>query len=200
MSDTQISRHLDLGCGIAPRNPLRYQELHGCDIRPITDSITKLEFEYKQANLIQEPIPYADNYFHSVSAFDFIEHIPRQIINAQGVLINPFVNLMNEVHRVLLPGGRLIAITPAYPRPEAFQDPTHVNFITEKTHEYFIGENPYAAIYGFKGRFEVVSVYWSAPKNAHNLLEPQWRKSIRNLEHRLFKNGLSHILWDLKAI
>lgn len=200
MSDTQISRHLDLGCGIAPRNPLMCQELHGCDIRPITNSITKLEFEYKQANLIQEPIPYADNYFHSVSAFDFIEHIPRQIINAQGVLINPFVNLMNEVHRVLLPGGRLIAITPAYPRPEAFQDPTHVNFITEKTHEYFIGENPYAAIYGFKGRFEVVSVYWSAPKNAHNLLEPQWRKSIRNLEHRLFKNGLSHILWDLKAI
>lgn len=194
------TRHLDLGCGVAPRNPFQCKELFGCDIREATDSLAELGFEYKQANLIQEAIPYEDHYFNFVSGFDFIEHIPRQFVDARGTLINPFVNLMSEVHRVLVPGGRFVAITPAFPRPEAFQDPTHVNIITEKTHEYFSGEQPYAAIYGFKGRFEVVSVYWSAPKNAHNLLEPKWRKSIRNFEHRFFKNGLSHILWDLKAV
>lgn len=194
------TRHLDLGCGVAPRNPFQYRELFGCDIRETTDTLAKLGFEYKQANLIREPIPYPDHYFNSVSAFDFIEHIPRQFVDIQGELINPFVNLMSEVHRILIPGGNFIAITPAFPRPEAFQDPTHVNIITDRTHEYFSGKHPYAAIYGFKGQFEVVSVYWSAPKNAHNLLEPRWRKIIRNCEHRFFKGGLSHIFWNLRAI
>ncbi len=200
MGNSLSTRHLDLGCGIAPRNPFQCEKLFGCDIREATSELSNLGFEYQQANLIQDPIPYADHYFNSLSAFDFIEHIPRQFVDSQGYLINPFVNIMSEIHRVLIPGGRLIAITPAYPRPEAFQDPTHVNIITDKTHEYFLGKNPYAAIYGFKGHFEVVNVYWSAPKNAHNLLEPQWRKSVRNFEHRFFKKGLSHIFWDLKAI
>lgn len=200
MEISVITRHLDLGCGTFPRNPFRYKELFGCDIRDISGAETDLGFEYKKVNLIQEPIPFSDRYFNSVSAFDFIEHMPRQFADKNGMLINPFVNLMSEVHRVLIPGGRLIAITPAFPRPEAFQDPTHVNIITEKTHEYFAGENPYAAIYGFKGRFEIVNVYWSAPKNAHDLLEPRWRKSVRNFEHAVFKGGLSHILWDLKAV
>jgi SAM-dependent methyltransferase len=200
MKNSLTTKHLDLGCGIAPRNPFRYQDLYGCDIRDIDESGVKLDFTYKKANLIHEPIPFPDHYFNSVSAFDFIEHVPRQFLGQQGELINPFVTLMSEVHRVLAPGGRFVAITPAYPRREAFQDPTHVNIITEKTHTYFVGHNPYAGIYGFKGRFEIVSVYWSAPKNAHNLLEPRWRKTIRNFEHRFFKEGLSHILWDLKAI
>lgn len=200
MENFVTTRHLDLGCGIAPRNPFQHKELYGCDIRDIKGTATDLGFEYKKANLTQEPIPFPDHYFNSVSAFDFLEHVPRQFVDTQGTLINPFVALMSEVHRVLVPGGRLIAITPAFPRPEAFQDPTHVNIITEKTHEYFVGEQPYAAAYGFKGRFEIVSIYWSAPKNAHNLLEPRWRKNFRNFEHRVFKNGLSHILWDLVAV
>jgi SAM-dependent methyltransferase len=200
MERAATTRHLDLGCGIAPRNPFKYQELFGCDIRDISETGAKLDFEYKKVNLIQDPIPFPDHYFNSVSAFDFIEHMPRQFADANGSLINPFVNLMSEIHRVLLPNGRLIAITPAFPRPEAFQDPTHVNIITDKTHEYFAGEQPYAAIYGFKGKFEVVDVYWSAPKNAHDLLEPKWRKTIRNFEHSFFKNGLSHLLWDLRAV
>ena len=66
---------------------------------------------------------------------------------------------MNEIWRVLKPGGILYASTPAYPHNEAFQDPTHVNFITEKTVEYFMGNVRYQAghdigkMYGFIGRF-----------------------------------------------
>ncbi|MDP2805268.1 MAG: methyltransferase domain-containing protein [Gallionellaceae bacterium] len=200
MNDSNETRHLDLGCGVFPRNPLKCKKLYGCDIREMKTSPDELGFQYQRANLVRESIPFSDHYFNSVSAFDFIEHMPRQFVDANGALINPFVNLMSEIHRVLLPGGRFIAITPAYPRPEAFQDPTHVNIITDKTHTYFVGDDPYGAIYGFKGKFEVVDVYWSAPKNAHNLLEPRWRKSLRNFEHIVFKNGLSHILWDLKAV
>lgn len=200
MNNSEISRHLDLGCGVYPRNPFHHKELFGCDIREVTDPLEKLDFVYKKANLTQEPIPFPDHYFNSVSAFDFIEHVPRQFLGSNGILINPFVALMSEIHRVLIPGGRFVAITPAYPRPEAFQDPTHVNFITERTHDYFVGEQPYAGAYGFKGKFKVVKVGWSTPKNAHDLLESSWRKSYRNFEHQVFKNGLSHIMWDLAAV
>jgi len=54
--------------------------------------------------------------------------------------------------------------TPAYPAVEAFQDPTHVNIITAKTFPlYFcvhhLGE-PWAAMYGFVGSFELVAQEW----------------------------------------
>ena len=51
---------------------------------------------------------------------------------------------------MLEPGGRFYAVTPAFPHPEAFADPTHVNIITETTHEYFCGERPLGHMYGFE--------------------------------------------------
>jgi SAM-dependent methyltransferase len=199
MNNLNISRHLDLGCGATPRNPLHCKELFGCDIREDIGLFREIGFIYKKANLTQGPIPFPDHFFSSVSAFDFIEHVPRQFLSSEGALINPFVNLMSEIHRVLITGGRFIAITPAYPRPEAFRDPTHVNIITDDTHSYFIGEQPDARAYGFKGKFKVNKVCWTTPKNAHDLFEPNWRKVYRNFEHRAFKKGLSHLLWDLTA-
>jgi len=48
--------------------------------------------------------------------------------------------------------GIFYAVTPACPAAVAFQDPTHVNIITQKTREYFCCQNPEANIYGFLGR------------------------------------------------
>jgi hypothetical protein len=42
------------------------------------------------------PIPFSDNTFDSVSAFDFIEHIPRQAVVGNRVTL-PFLALMDEV-------------------------------------------------------------------------------------------------------
>lgn len=78
---------------------------------------------------------------------------------------NPFVGVMDGNHRALLPGGYFFHCAPAYPSPVAFQDPTHVNMITEDTMPmYFCGDSykpwlgpdkPIASIYGFKGSFEL---------------------------------------------
>lgn len=195
----EATRHLDLGCGNAPRNPYQMDICFGCDIRNPNEIEALNKFEYKQVNLVLQPIPFPDSYFDSISAFDFIEHVPRQLVDGSGNLINPFVNLMSEIHRVLKPGGVLLAITPAYPRGEAFQDPTHVNIITVKTHEYFVGEYPYATAYGFKGRFEARRVEWGTAKSASQLHVPGWRKKLRNLHRTLFKSGLSHLVWELEA-
>jgi hypothetical protein len=65
-----------------------------------------------------------------VTAHDFIEHIPKVICNPQRR--NSFIELMNETWRVLKVGGRFLSVTPAFPQPAAFVDPTHVNIITEQ--------------------------------------------------------------------
>jgi SAM-dependent methyltransferase len=152
-------RTLDLGCGANPRNPFNADETFGVDIRDLGGGIRK-------ANLFIEPIPFDDGYFNFVSAYDFIEHVPRvlSVFNSQAGetnIIYPFINLMNEIYRVLVPGGYFYSRTPAYPHPEAFQDPTHVNIITEQTFPlYFNDKFPVAHIYGFEGGFQIQELSW----------------------------------------
>jgi hypothetical protein len=103
---------------------------------------------------------------------------------------------MSEIHRVLKPNGMFYAVTPVYPSNEAFQDPTHVNFITDRTHEYFCGDE---GLYGFKGNFEAIKIerinISYALTSKRNL-----KLTIRNLHKKYFKGGVSHIVWQLKAI
>ena len=49
-----------------------------------------------------------------------------------------FIDSMNEVYRVLKSNGKFYALTPFYPKPEAFQDPTLVNIITKKYMNIFV--------------------------------------------------------------
>lgn len=147
------TRSLDLGCGRHPENPLNLDEVWGVDVR------ADLGDRVRVADLVIEPIPFDDNCFDAVTAFDFIEHIPRLIYAPQRRY--PFVALMEDIHRVLKPGGAFISHTPAFPSPAAFQDPTHVNFITERTFpKYFCGATPLARMYGFTGQFVMVEQSW----------------------------------------
>ena len=197
-TNKKTGRHLDLGCGQHPRNPYGLSELYGVDISPQAGSGGG--FDIRRANLAIEPIPFEDGFFNTVSAFDFIEHIPRQAIYpAEKSVRLPFIALMDEVWRVLKKDGLFYAVTPAYPSLQAFQDPTHVNFITEETHQYFCGETPAGRMYGFNGRFEVCRAHWALHKNTHSA-EYTWRKSFRDWHWKHFKGGLSHFLWELRAV
>ncbi|MEK0419214.1 MAG: hypothetical protein RI949_3220 [Pseudomonadota bacterium] len=196
---TKATRHLDLGCGYAPRNPLNQSLLYGCDLLDTSGIPEAPSFEYKQVNLVLDGIPYPDNYFDSVSAFDFIEHVPRQSMDAQGRPTLPFIALMNEIHRVLVPDGLLIASTTAFPHAQAFQDPTHVNIITDKTHEYFCGDDPYAKRYGFNGRFHAQRVVFELGKNVFDRKSSTLTKVLRNFHRRWFKGGQPHLTWELMA-
>jgi len=189
-------KSLDLGCNNRPRNPYKYEKLYGIDLTPqVIDGIT-----YAEANLALEPIPFEDNYFDCVSAFDFIEHIPRQLLSVDTKKTRlPFIELMNEIWRVLKPNGIFYALTPAYPSAAAFQDPTHVNIITKETHSYFCGDAPMGEMYGFHGRFEKKRVEFVVPKTALTA-ENNRAKKWYNLEKRIINpSRLSHLLWELQA-
>ena len=82
-------RHLDLGCGNNPRNPYAANELFGVDLSLESETIND---HFRSCNLVCEPIPFEDSYFDSVSAFDVMEHIPRQSVDHQKkLIINPFI-------------------------------------------------------------------------------------------------------------
>jgi SAM-dependent methyltransferase len=155
---------LDIGCGGRPRNPFEAEKLIGLDLVSTQEGVYQCIIGY-------EPFPLADNSVDFVSAFDFIEHLPRTAI-VNNCITNPFIDTMSEIWRVLKPNGLFFAQTPAYPAAAAFVDPTHVNVITEGTISYFakrygldgqavdewgleFGQN-----YGFRGKFLLLNQWW----------------------------------------
>lgn len=195
---TLPDEHLDLGCGPIPRNPYGRAHLRGIDIRRPDNAPAGVDV--RVANLIVEPIPFPDNQFGSVSAFDFLEHVPRLLPGPDGKgTVLPFVRLMSEIWRVLAPGGRFFALTPAYPGAPAFQDPTHVNFITEATHSYFCEPDNYARIYGFTGKFRALRREWVMPEDALASGSRSWRQSWRHWR-RSVRGRLTHLVWELEAV
>lgn len=192
-----MSKHLDLGCGKTPRNPYRRDALYGIDL-----SGSVGEGLIRKANLVTQKIPFADSSFESVSAYDFLEHVPRVLATADGESTRfPFIELMDEVYRVLKPGGLFYASTPVYPHKVAFQDPTHVNIITVDTHTYFARPQKMAAMYGFGGDFVARRVQLARP-NSQTLYIPApagWWQRLRQA-HRERRGACGHVIWEFEAV
>jgi len=159
-SDRQALKNsttLDLGCGESPRNPFNANQTYGLDIRE------NLKKNIRYADLALDALPFSENMFDFITAYDFLEHIPRVIYLPERKFL--FIQLMNEIDRVLKPGGIFFSNTPFYPVSSAFTDPTHVNVITAETFPlYFDDEHTWAKMYGFKGGFKL---NFQAVNNTH---------------------------------
>ena len=123
---------LDLGCG--KNKPDRYI---GVDI-----------IENKGVDIVhdcEKGLPFEDNTFIEIRAWDFLEHISRKNV----------IHLMNEIWRVLKPGGKFVFKTPDAERGQgAFQDPTHKSFWVINSFKYY--ENTYYKdLYGIKASFRI---------------------------------------------
>lgn len=108
---------LDIGCG-ANKNPgfvgIDMLELPGVDI------VWDLE---------EFPWPLPDNSVLTATASHVLEHINPH----KGV----FLKFMDEVWRVMKPGGQFAFVVPHADSHGYAQDPTHVNMINETTCHYF---------------------------------------------------------------
>lgn len=150
-----MRRCLDLGCGPQPRNPYSTDETYGIDL--VEQKVPAGVF-FRKADLEIEKIPWPDNHFDVITAFDFIDHISR--VSYIPARRNPFIELMHEIWRCLKPNGIFHSLTPAYPAKEAFQGPTHVNIITEDTFKLYFCGPLWAEMYGFKGQFTLEDQGW----------------------------------------
>ncbi len=150
---------IDIGCGSTPANPFKANLSKGVDILG-TDNIHILS-----ADLSRDPIPFPDSSAHIITALDFLEHLPRYSIKNNDACF-PVVEIFNEIHRVLIPGGIFFSRTPCFPYKQAYTDPTHVNVMTEDTIPlYFCVNNgslarPWAEMYGFTGSFLLLDQAW----------------------------------------
>jgi O-antigen biosynthesis protein len=109
---------------------------------------------------LEQGIPYPDNSVAVVRAYDFLEHMR-----------NP-VQIMNEIYRVLVPGGWLLASIPSTDGRGAFQDPTHVSFWNENSMLYYTDPNMAKYVRDIKCKFQTsrtITWYPSEWHKEHNV-------------------------------
>jgi len=92
---------------------------------------------------VTKGLPFDDNSVEEVRAHDFLEHVP----------IGKTIFVVEEIFRVLKPGGKLEHFTPSTDGRGAFQDPTHQSFWNINSWLYFMNDE-YRQLYGIKAKFE----------------------------------------------
>ena len=86
-------------------------------------------------------LPFRGGSFRLVAAYDVVEHVAD------------LVALVEEVHRVLRPGGRFQCTTPHFSSANAFTDPTHRRALGLRSFDYFADGHPLA--FYSRARFRV---------------------------------------------
>jgi len=104
---------------------------------------------------LREGIPYDDNSVGIVRAYDVLEHLPDSVA------------IMNEIHRVLVPGGWLLASIPSTDGRGAFQDPTHCSFWNENSIGYYTDPKFQRYVPSITARFQVSRVLTWFPSDWH---------------------------------
>ena len=90
---------------------------------------------------IQDGIPLPDASVRQARASHLMEHIPA---GAERV------HAMNEVWRVLVPGGTFEVVVPLFGGWGALADPTHMSFWVRESFDYFTGATLPDADYGIR--------------------------------------------------
>ena len=127
---------------------------------------------------IRYGLPVADNSVACIRAYDFLEHVPTCRDStcdhgADGKSPKCAVGLMNEIYRVLAPGGWLVSRTPSTDGRGAFQDPTHVSFWNPNSFWYYTRAEQAKYVPGIRCRFQGARIWQTFPTEwhkAHNIL------------------------------
>lgn len=111
--DYQGDVNINLGAGTAPLEGYINVDLY---TPKYADVIADLE----------KPLPFDDGFADLIIADNVFEHIKN------------ILDLNRECLRILKPGGVLAVRVPYFKSKFAFVDPTHVNFYTLNSYDYFI--------------------------------------------------------------
>lgn len=189
-------RVLDVGCGLAYGTALMAEsasEIIGLDYDQITiDDNQKRYSEIKNLSFKRgeiPPLPFEDNSFDVVTAFQFIEHIERR------------KEFMKECLRVLKPGGRMMVTTPNVKKSLA-RNPFHVHEytfdeikgeISSLTSAFELkglnGNSVVNTYYEENGKFVRMILKWDILK-LHQKLPSAWLAKPYNLVTSLMRNKL----------
>lgn len=88
-------------------------------------------------NLNHFPWPFDDNSFDEIVALNILEHL------------DDFLATMGEIHRVSRPGARVSILVPHFSSGALFVDPTHRQYLSARSCDYFIAGTRIEREYGF---------------------------------------------------
>lgn len=93
----------------------------------------------RQMDFRKIPWPLEDASFGLVYMGNVIEHIPHEF---PGVEKNGFIAVLEEIHRILRPGGYAVFTTPHWRAEDVVRDPTHTRAIHPWNFIYFTPDYP----------------------------------------------------------
>lgn len=174
-------RALDVGCGgrkLPGSTGMDILRLSGVDV---VHSFNQL------------PWPFEANTFDLVFLNHALEHV------------GDLVGVMNEIHRVLKPGGRAVIQVPYFRCVDAYNDPTHTHFFTAHTLDYFVKDSGLAKYHYTDKLFLKRGFWYGWPHASSN----PFRQALKNLMHRrpmFYDQYLSLLMptecltWELEAV
>jgi glycosyltransferase involved in cell wall biosynthesis len=101
------------------------------------------------------PLDMPDSSVGLIRAADFLEHVADKVA------------MMDEIYRILAPGGLLLSLTPSTDGRGAFQDPTHVSFWNENSFWYWTQAALRNYVPDIKGAFQVSRLTTGFPSEWH---------------------------------
>ena len=119
---------IDLGGAIGKPDGYLGLDKHGSDI---TCDLT-------------ERWPFEDNSIGMIRAHDILEHLPDKNFT------------MSEAHRVLVPGGYFLSMTPSCLGQGGWQDPTHKSFWVRNSFWYYTKQDQARFIKNYSTKFQVM--------------------------------------------
>lgn len=175
------ARALDIGCGgrkLPGSVGIDILELPGVDV---------------VHDLSQFPWPFEDSSFDLVFASHFLEHT------------HDVIKTLEEIHRILAPGGRAVLQVPYFRCIDAVVDPTHTHFFASQSLDYVVEGTPQARYQYSRAHFNKVGFWYGWPHPSNNPLKQALKRFIAS--HPIFYDQyLSIVLpsecltWELEAV
>jgi SAM-dependent methyltransferase len=131
------------------------------------------------------PYPFDSNSFDEIRLIHVIEHL------------DSIIRVMEEIHRIVRPGGRVTIITPHYSDFQSWNDPTHKWHLTTFSFRYF--EPGWESSYYSSARFKIESIHidmarlWR-PLGVEALINLSLRRSSLRSIRKFWEGYLSFLL------
>ena len=119
---------------------------------------------------VEKRLPFRDNSIDEVFSRHLFEHVRN------------LIPLFEEVHRICKPRARVIINVPYYTSIKSYKDPTHVNWFTENTFEYFEGKDWENFEFPFRGAFRIIKIDYLYQRPFHRYIPFMsfWRRILMN--------------------
>lgn len=119
-----MARRLNLGCGK--------------EILSGWDNLDRVAMEGVQFvhDLNQHPLPFPDAHYEEVVCQNVLEHVD-------------YLQLLREIHRILIPGGCVRIQVPHFTSRNNFDDPTHIHQFSLTTFTFFLKSHPRSYYFDF---------------------------------------------------